>query len=100
MLGAADGCVLVMQSGLGLVKDVQEDGNVTIDLFLLASVLTEEICITTAMVPACQPANRPYDVCLGEPGTREVARWFLYGAGCLGSGICKMYHKMCKVQGF
>jgi hypothetical protein len=40
--------VLDMQAGLRLVKDVQEDGNVTIDLFLLVSVSTEEICITTA----------------------------------------------------
>lgn len=42
---------------LGLEKDVQEDGNVTIDLFLTVSVLTEEICVTTAM--GCQPASQP-----------------------------------------
>ena len=50
--------VLDMQAGLRLVKDVQEDGNVTIDLFLLASVSTEEICITTAK-GASHPDSEP-----------------------------------------
>lgn len=75
-----------MQARLRLVKDVQEDGNVTIDLFLLVSVLTEEICVTTAKVPAIQPSGRPYDVCLGVPGTRGSTKCFNMGQNVLDLG--------------
>lgn len=46
------------------------------------------------MVQASQPATRPYDVCLGEPGTREVALDVFY----MGHGVLVLGYARCAAR--